>query len=185
MNTQQINFAVEKIPLLKKKFQGVWPIDKIPQNPKTGYYIINLDPSHKKGSHWVSVKITSRGKNIFFDSYGFPPQKGEIKSFVGKKYEFNRKRLQNIFSTTCGQWCLFFIYFAHKKFTLKEMFKHFSHKHLYANDFFVNETIRDIFETKTAVVDKKFLFNQISRSLKRNIKCCEYYCKINAKKCIF
>lgn len=187
MNTQEILLAVKRKPFLRKVFKGVFAFDQIPDTPLEGYYIINLDPSNKPGSHWVCVKKQSKKEHsIFFDSYGFPPKGEKLKKFIGNKYKYNKKKLQNTWSTSCGQWCLFFIYFTEKKFKLEKITKNFSTKFTYANDVFVNEMVKDIFKTQTSVVDKSFLKKQIVRSLRKNLLCCEYYCKLNKKKkCIY
>lgn len=186
MNSQQIISAVKEQPFLQKVFKGVFAFDQIPEKALPGYYIINLDPSYKPGSHWVCAKIIKGKRNIFFDSYGFPPKGEKLKIFLGKNTQHNKKRLQNSFSTACGQWCLFFMYFSEKKFSLQNIVKKFSSKYTYANDFFVNEIVKDKFKVKTFVVDKHFLKKQIVRSFQTNLLCCEYYCVLNKKKkCIY
>lgn len=185
MNTHQLLNAVNKIYSVKKNFRGIFPIDKIPSLPTPGYYIINLDKSHEPGSHWVSVQIKAKGKNEFFDSYGFPPQCKELKQMVGKKIIINKKKLQFKYSTSCGQWCLYYIYFSHLGFSIPKIFANFSGKNSYANDYHMNNIICILYKIKTKVIDEKFLTDQIVKSLTQNYQCCEYYCKIRQrKKCV-
>ena len=53
-----------------KKFIGVFAVDKVPiTNLNDIYAIINVDPQHKSGSHWVG--IYKKDKTIYiYDSFG-------------------------------------------------------------------------------------------------------------------
>jgi len=57
--------------------------------------VINLDESHQKGSHWVSL-YTNLDKNqiFFFDSVGKPPRK-KIKKFINKIVNFMYQKKYN------------------------------------------------------------------------------------------
>jgi len=110
MNT----FQLEKIFEGRKGFAGVFPIDQVPYNLKhqrrsQKCAIINLDPSWKPGSHWVSLCIKNK-KLEYFDSYGLPPTHLPWGKEV--KVRFNTKRYQGWGEITCGQ---FAIYFANEK----------------------------------------------------------------------
>ena len=109
------NLTIEKVlknhPKTQKNFQGVYSIDQLPKkknfsNKKT-FLVVNIDPSYKRGSHWVALMIDKNGKNIYFDSYGLPPQKYIFKKYLGKNYTYSKKQVQHPLSTTCGQWCIF------------------------------------------------------------------------------
>jgi hypothetical protein len=185
MNTIQLETAIQNEPSLVKKFQGVFPIDKIPSKRTKGFYIVNLDKSNEPGSHWICIRIrTKEKKNEFFDSYGYAPQSYLIKKFLGKKYIFNSKKLQHLYSTTCGQWCLYYIYFSNQNVSLKEICQPFSSTNSYANDFFVNKMVCQLYRIKTKMVDENFLQKQIVRTLLENIQCCKYYCKLTSPRCI-
>ena len=57
--------------LLKDKFMGVYPSDKIPKlTKKQCYCILNLDNSSESGSHWVSLALDLKGNSMFYDSFG-------------------------------------------------------------------------------------------------------------------
>jgi hypothetical protein len=85
--------------------------------------IFNLDPHHKSGSHWVSLFINLKKKEIFFfDSVGdpIPP---EIQRFVGKvleqghmmepkiicKFDQNHPVEHQYGNTECGIYSIYFI----------------------------------------------------------------------------
>ncbi len=133
-------------------------------NKKT-FLVVNIDPSYKRGSHWVALMIDKNGKNIYFDSYGLPPQKYIFKKYLGKNYTYSKKQVQHPLSTTCGQWCIFFIWEKNKGKKLKDILKFFESKHLLANDHIVNLLIQKNFKTKEKVIDKPFLRKQIAREM--------------------
>ncbi len=111
--------------LLKSKFAGIFPADKIPiLTEKVPYAIVNLDDSNESGSHWVAIARDkesgkpsgAKPKIIFYDSFGRPDkfilpslggsgQRGEI-------VNTDLDREQKIKETNCGQrslgWILFF-----------------------------------------------------------------------------
>ena len=80
MNTIQISNALTKHV---KYFQGVYPIDLLPSTlMKPSIIVINLDKHYMSGSHWVAVCFSDSGYAEYFDSYGLPPYKLEIMSFL-------------------------------------------------------------------------------------------------------
>jgi len=95
MNTRQL--AIVGYQIAPKRFQGVFPVDKIPvEQPQC--LIFNADPSHKKGQHWMAIF-----EKYFFDSYaGEPPSKDLIPVI--------QTPVQSIGTTTCGQHCLYFLH---------------------------------------------------------------------------
>lgn len=78
---------------LGKKFKGVYSSDNAPKKP--GYYIVNLDPSHMPGSHWVALFRNNRGAYVY-DSFG---RKG-ILPFKATYTESDPEQLT--ISTNCG-----------------------------------------------------------------------------------
>lgn len=98
---------------LKLIFQGVFPSDSMPNHvPKHSAFIINLDPKYLPGSHWIGVYF--RNKTVhYFDSYGLKPSNKNILHFLHNHssiIKYNDARLQNDFTTSCGLFCLFFLY---------------------------------------------------------------------------
>ena len=51
-----------------KKFHGVYMADEIPNdfNARKPFGIINLDPSDKRGSHWIAVAFQGKGKLLVY-----------------------------------------------------------------------------------------------------------------------
>jgi hypothetical protein len=89
------------------------------QKTKIGV-IFNLDPHYKDGSHWVSLFINVRKREIyFFDSAGEPPHK-QIQKFVdniisqgeklGIKFKYFINGVVHQYTTSeCGMYSLFFV----------------------------------------------------------------------------
>jgi hypothetical protein len=88
--------------------------DELQGSPKNGYYIINLESSTQgDGTHWTLL-IVQPELALFFDSFGAPPST-EIIDFVKKRrgihMAFNNEIIQDIDSSNCGFFCLYFIWY--------------------------------------------------------------------------
>lgn len=121
--------------LLKKYrcFRGVFPCDKLPYDLNLPLNIIvNTDPSHLPGEHWVGISINEKGKGYYFDSFGLPPLIKEIFDFLEVKchsqWKYNKVTLQNINSKTCGNYCVLFTIFKCEGLSNKNFISKFSGK---------------------------------------------------------
>ena len=165
MNTSEIRKLATNIPKTAKIFKGVSAVNQLPSKSKNGIFIVNLDPSHKPGSHWVAIEINCNKKscnNYYFDSYGLPPSNFKIKRLLGKRYTFNKKKLQHFLSTACGQWCLYFLLRRAQKWNRSEITKPFRTQNSLINDYVVNHLVEKHFKTKDQkVMDKDFLKEQL------------------------
>lgn len=98
---------------IKKKFGGVFPRDALPTHKdKFCFFIVNLDPKHLPGSHWVAVAF-KKDTSFYFDSYGRPPIHRDILNFLVKNsriIKYNKKCFQNFKTSTCGLFSLYFLY---------------------------------------------------------------------------
>lgn len=186
MNNIQLETSLKSHPITRHFFRGVYAYDLIPKTPSIGYYIFNLDPSHLPGSHWIAINIREKDeKNFFFDSYGYAPKRYKFKKFLGNNYHFNRQSLQYPLSTVCGQWCMFFIYFSCKNYNPREIFYPFSLSNdALKNDHVMNTVVEKIFNIKAKIIDVPFLRSQIAKEMKRNLKCCKYYCTLTNPRCL-
>lgn len=167
MNTSEIRKLARRNPITAKTFKGVYAADQLPQKGRTkGVYIINLDPSHKPGSHWIAVEIakqsSARSNNFYFDSYGLPPTDKRIKCFLGKRFRFNAKILQHLLSTACGQWCLYFLLRRAQTWPATKIFRHFDNEGSLANDYAINHFVQKNYKTNNLkVIDRDFLKEQL------------------------
>ena len=108
----------------KQFFRGVYAIDEIKSIKTVSYpssFVINLDPSYKPGSHWVAVYFDKNGVGEYFDSFaGYPPH--EIVHFLrshAKGWQYNHMQVQELHTTTCGQFVVFYIYQKSRGLTLE------------------------------------------------------------------
>lgn len=112
MNTNQIERLLGNIP----GFLGVFASDEItPVRParQPQCLVVNLDPSWKKGSHWIAVCVTpatDRGRSTIeiFDSYGTKP---ELVPEDRRKWLVlhNTLRFQRQGTKTCGHYCVYYV----------------------------------------------------------------------------
>jgi hypothetical protein len=108
---------IDLIDILNKtninNFNGVYPKDRLNKPLKDGFYIINLQDSGGPGTHWTALYKINDGFSLYWDSFGFPAPEN-IEDIV-YKYEYNKKQIQDIDSTSCGFYCVAFIKFMYNK----------------------------------------------------------------------
>ena len=80
--------------------------------------IVNTDPSHKPGKHWVCFFFPESGPAEFFDSLGHAPEHyyqnfRNLLIATGPEYQYSTKQLQDAESPHCGAYCLY--YLVHRK----------------------------------------------------------------------
>ena len=112
MNTSQIDAILSSKCDLSTKYAGTFACDHLPRAvDKPAALVVNTDPAHMPGTHWVCIYIENdRGE--YFDSYGLPPTGDYFTNFLRnncKKWIWNKKQLQSLDSTVCGQWCISFL----------------------------------------------------------------------------
>lgn len=118
MNTIELSAVVGGIINKNTHFLGVLAYDQLTTERLQrlpAMCIVNTHPSTMPGEHWLAVYISRDRRGYFFDSFGhsldsFPPA---IKMFLlknGSTVLYSGKQVQNDFSITCGQHCVFFLY---------------------------------------------------------------------------
>ena len=106
-----IEKSLLKDPRTRLLFCGVYSSDTLPPNAEEGLYIVNKAKSHEPCTHWISLHITpKKRKNVYFNSYGQKPTLKEIENFLGHEYVYNKKTVQHMLSTSCSQWCMYFVW---------------------------------------------------------------------------
>ena len=145
MNSIQIRDISEKNSEIRKKISGVYPIDQTPQiiNIPTSM-ILNLDPSYRSGSHWISLCIDIDGVGFYMDTFGRIPANTNIITQYCSNWEFNDKQIQPNSSLLCGEYCLYFIYWWSRGREGKDILKDFS-TDLYYNDQLIKTFCKSIF----------------------------------------
>lgn len=145
MNSDTIQHLLRHHPLTKCLFNGVYAADNhhLCFNAY-GAYVVNTDPQHKDGQHWIVV-LHLPHKLYYFDSYGLPPAIHIAHSFkdCGKPIHYHRRRLQGS-SPVCGHYCLFFILtIVQPHYTLKVFTTELEY-----NDLLVQTIVRSEFSIK-------------------------------------
>jgi len=140
LNNIDLNILCENLNI---KFVNIISKDMLNNHFKekfnNGIFIVNLNNSNQKGSHWVAIY-----NNCYFDSYGFVAPI-EIENYFSKikKYLYNDEQLQDLNDTYCGWFCLYFLYWMinnnqyDEKKRYKEFFKLFDREKLKNNKYIV------------------------------------------------
>ena len=95
-------------------FRGVYASDNLPvlMSGVPHAFILNLDKQNQPGTHWCAIFISPHGHLTYFDSFGLPPLVPSIQNFIRKNsltFNYNRLIIQDVFSTTCGLYAVYFI----------------------------------------------------------------------------
>jgi hypothetical protein len=128
----------DKLPYLKKHFEGIFSINTLPKKVKKDSFLIcNTDKSSGLGKHWICFLRTSQNYVECFDSLGVNEEKKKLLSDYCKfqnifKIKYNENQFQDNNSSTCG---LFVIYFIIQRF--------------HNLDLNFDELLEDIFEVRT------------------------------------
>ena len=87
----------------------------VPHNHKLALFIYNLEPSYMNGGHWVATYVKDNVIN-YFDSFGMPPFEEIVNHAKRKNLTLlhQNQQIQNLYTTTCGYFCLYFLNEMHK-----------------------------------------------------------------------
>lgn len=133
----------------RKTFMGVFPSDDLPKkNLRPGESIIlNYCGKTSPGCHWLALMRNKSAKSIeVFDSSGLALHQinENIKKFItqhrsGEKNAvvrvfYNRKPLQDFYSSTCGQYAIIFLVLRNMGYSTKKITSLFDSKKLKEND---------------------------------------------------
>lgn len=175
METNEIYAGLKTHPLTKECIERVCAIDELPNKSDLKYnrngivfIVVNLDPSYLPGSHWVALRLAASKKIIteYFDSYGRDPNEA-IQSYLGVNYIAQSKQLQSATSTICGQWCMYYIWFRCRGYTLTEIVAQFKNLKAKENDKIVNECVNKEFTgVNEPILDVDFWTSQTSMSFR-------------------
>ena len=154
-------------------FCGVYARDTLPRKPRRGFYVVNFDKTGESGSHWVCMRI-GKSSNTYFDSYGRKPPpftQRDFAKFLGlkKRLEKNTIQLQSDFSTTCGQWCIYYIWRTCNGWNMKNITTPFKSQTPLVNDHVMSYILKKNFGVDGKVIDRPFLKEQICRQMNENI----------------
>lgn len=134
MNSIQITKILESNPQTSQVFKGCLSCDQLPDYNSIKYptaFILNLDPQHLEGSHWVAIYAEGKEKPInYFDSLTLfntqKPKNGCIINKFLKQFPQilrNCKPYQSPLAKTCAHHCICFIFFLSQNCTFNEYTK--------------------------------------------------------------
>ena len=130
MNTIQLDMIMNLDKFSKNKYIGTFAFDKLPKKIKyPSCFIINNQPSHMDGEHWIAVYFSKNKSCHFFDSYGNHPKYFDLNNYLKKfcnKIFYNKKQLQTNKSVYCGIYCILYLLFKCRGYSLKKFLKNFN-----------------------------------------------------------
>ena len=123
-----------------------------------------IQMSQQPSSYWITIKISkSKCNNEYFESYGLGTPTVHFKKFMKYNYIYNSKRLQHSLSTTCAQWCIYYIWKKCQGWSLRNILKPFYSKDFLINDHVLNLVVNNNFKINRKVIGKEFVKIQIAR----------------------
>lgn len=134
--TPQLQRALSGI---RCRSHGVYPADRIPiRIPTPASVVVNTDPHNKPGTHWVAFYINREGRCEYFDSYGLEPfilhHLHAIRA-NSKTMIWNTKPIQSMKSQLCGQYCVMFLYYKSRGYTMRQF------QEMFTNDYLKNDQL--------------------------------------------
>jgi hypothetical protein len=159
MQTIEIVRLMLSDSVIRPIFKGVFPIDKIPDIISyPSAMIINMDAHDEPGSHWVALYFDKNKRCDFFNSYGVEP-KDPLKSYIENNsisYSCNEKPVQKVFTTTCGQFCIFFLFWRTRGVRMKTITSCLQKR---TADEIITGFVNKLYKVNTKVYDDTFLNN--------------------------
>ena len=119
--------------------------ETIPHNHIHTLFIYNLEPSYMSGSHWVATYIKN-GTINYFNSFGMPPFQ-ELVNHAKKKnitLLHQSDQIQNLLTTTCGYFCLYFLNEMSKGSSYYDLLKVFNKNNTIKNEKFIENYFKKI-----------------------------------------
>jgi hypothetical protein len=165
MNTGKIFSICKSDSKISPLFCGVFPSDCLPEDsPRPAAFVINTDPQTEPGAHWVSIYIDGDGCGDYFDSYGGKPMK-TFKTFLDRNcitWQYSNKRVQTALTSVCGQYCIYFLHFRCRDFSLQSILSRFGDDFV-KNDTDVTNFVNRKYDINTELVDVNFIVDQIAK----------------------
>jgi hypothetical protein len=168
MNTMQISNALMSDKKVIELFVGIFPADMLPKKEYPGFYIANTQPASGTGEHWVAFYTPCQGRIEAFDSFGQNPAtySEHIKTWMGTDFVImSGVRLQGHISTTCGQYCMFFVLLRSHGHKYEDIMSALT-RNPDVNDRFVCKFINKYFSLKTTTHNDEFLMQTLLKGIK-------------------
>jgi hypothetical protein len=73
MNTLEIDTLLKKHPHSRPVFKGVYARNRLPRLLNVpSALVVNTDPDHRMGQHWVAMYIDANSRGEYYDPTGTP-----------------------------------------------------------------------------------------------------------------
>lgn len=172
MNTGQLLKCVKQDEMLHRYCTGIYASDTIPYEIKSlpTCFIMNTDPIALPGDHWVAIYISTYGQHEFFDSYGrrqrmVAPHLKKIAVVGSSSSDWieNNVELQARGTSTCGQYCLYYLSARCAGWHMSEIVNKFLYtQDPIENDILINDYVNSTYNTELDVYDEKIVKMQIA-----------------------
>ena len=130
MNTVQISNILLCDKHVAPIFGGTLALDELPDNISSFpvCYCVNTATSNCYGEHWIGIYLEKMGVVELFCSFGSTPEllstSKHIREFLMKygqtNIDYNSICLQNIYSSYCGFYVIFYLKIKCRGFTLSD-----------------------------------------------------------------
>lgn len=170
MNTVNLQYILDHGPWLNQLNGHVCSRDVLPKNKPSNVraYIVNTDRSDQPGEHWVAIFFYENNREAYyFDSYGLPPIHEEVLQFLDNNsntWRFNHQQIQDVYSTTCGLYCLFTLDALAKGYDIQRYLQH----HFYKTNFFKNDV-----KIQTWLKQNYGTMYNASKKQSKTVQCCK------------
>ena len=116
-----------------------------PHNHMQALFIYNLEPSYMSGSHWVATYVKN-GIINYFDSFGMPPFQEIVNHAKRKNMTLLHQsdQIQNLLTTTCGYFCLYFLNEMSKGRSYYDLLKVFNSHNTMENEKYIENYFKII-----------------------------------------
>ena len=155
LNNRQLDFLADHDPLLYPMFFGTVACDELPgcpQKSKPTGYIVNTDPQHLPGKHWIALWTDGEACEVM-DSYALPLETYEttqpLIDWLNKHWKYvipNEQSLQSLYSQSCGDYALMYLRAKAQGRSMNDFLRQFSkHDYVY-NDHKVGLMLKKLIE---------------------------------------
>ena len=105
-------------------FLGVFARNELPKVKYPSCFIINNKNKNNIGEHWLAFFYDKDKNCSFFDSYGLPASfycLNEFIDFTSISKNYNKIQYQSIDTTSCGYFCLLFLYLKSRNILINQV----------------------------------------------------------------
>ena len=150
LRTDDLNQLLHANQVTSRTFLGTFPACIIPITRKNKYsWVINTESHEEKGGHWCCFCVDG-DKLTFFDSYGRRADDPTLPTYymvIAEKFRkkhYSSRRIQGLGSTTCGYFCIHFIYMFSLGVDYMKFLEDYSFTDFEGNDIFVTGFVKSI-----------------------------------------